>query len=50
MFSLDKALRHMAWSNQIFFENISKLPEDVYTYQVSESEWQVGMLSGIDIA
>ena len=32
----------MAWSNQIFFENISKLPEDIYTHQVSESEWQVG--------
>ena len=38
----NKALDHMAWSNQIFFENISKLPEEIYAYQVSKTEWQVG--------
>ena len=30
MISIEKALRHMAWSNQVVFREVSNLPEDIY--------------------
>ena len=42
MITIEKSLRHMAWSNQLFFDDISKLPSDIYGHRVSESEWPVG--------
>ena len=44
MISIEKALRHMAWSNQLVFQEVSKLPEDIYGLKAAEGEWPVGRI------
>lgn len=44
MMTLEKALKHMAWSNQLFFDEVAKLPESVYGLRAAEGEWPVGKL------
>ena len=36
MISLTKSLEHMAWSNQKVFEQLSKLPDDIYGLRAAE--------------
>ena len=44
MITIEKSLRHMAWSNeQIFFE-LSQLPDDIYGLRAAEGEWPVGKI------
>jgi uncharacterized damage-inducible protein DinB len=44
MISIEKALRHMAWSNQLVFQEVSKLPEEIYGLKAAEGEWPVGRI------
>ena len=44
MISIEKALRHMAWSNQLIFQELSKLPEDIYGIKAAEGEWPIGRI------
>jgi uncharacterized damage-inducible protein DinB len=44
MISIEKALQHMAWSNQLIFQEISKLPEDIYGLKAAEGEWPIGRI------
>jgi uncharacterized damage-inducible protein DinB len=44
MISIEKALRHMAWSNQLVFREVSNLPEDIYGLRAAEGEWPVGRI------
>ena len=44
MITIAKSLRHMAWSNeQIFFE-LSQLPDDIYGLRAADGEWPVGKI------
>lgn len=44
MITIEKSLRHMAWSNeQIFFE-LLQLPDDIYGLRAAEGEWPVGKI------
>ena len=44
MISLEVALKHMAWSNQKVFHEISELPSDFYQLRAAEGEWPIGQL------
>lgn len=44
MISIEKSLRHMAWSNQKIFEEISKMPDEVYGLSAADGEWPVGQI------
>lgn len=44
MITIEKALKHMAWSNQEIFNAISKMPDEVYGLRAAEGEWPVGKL------
>jgi len=44
MISLEVALKHMAWSNQKVFHEISELPSDIYQLRAAEGEWPIGQL------
>lgn len=44
MISIEKGLKHMAWSNQEIFNEVSKLPADIYGLRAAEGEWPVGKL------
>ena len=44
MISTEVSLKHMAWSNQLIFEEVSKLPEDIYGLKAAEGEWPVGKI------
>ena len=45
MISLTKSLEHMAWSNQKVFEQLSKLPDDIYGLRAAEGEWPLGQIA-----
>ena len=34
----------MAWSNQQIFDEVSKLPDEIYALRASEGEWPVGKI------
>ena len=34
----------MAWSNQLVFQEVSKLPEEIYGLKAAEGEWPVGRI------
>ena len=38
MITLEKALRHMAWSNQNIIKEISKIPDDIYSLRAAVGE------------
>ena len=44
MISIEKALLHMAWSSQKIFDEISQLPETIYSLKAAEGEWSVGTI------
>ena len=44
MISTEVSLKHMAWSNQLIFEEVSKLPEEIYGLKAAEGEWPVGKI------
>ena len=44
MISITKGLEHMAWSNQMIFDELAKLPEDIYGLRAAEGEWPVGKI------
>ena len=44
MISIEVSLKHMAWSNQLIFEEVSKLPADIYGLKAAEGEWPVGKI------
>lgn len=44
MITLDKALRHMAWSNQNIIKEISKFPDDIYALRAAIGEWPIGKI------
>ena len=44
MISIEVSLKHMAWSNQLIFEEVSKLPEEIYGLKAAEGEWPVGKI------
>ena len=44
MISIELALKHMAWSNQLIFDEVSKLPEDIYGLRAAEGEWPAGKI------
>ena len=44
MISLNKSLRTMQWTNQGLFEDVSKLPADIYGLTAAEGEWPIGRL------
>ena len=45
MISLTNSLEHMAWSNQKIFEQLGKLPEDIYGLRAAEGEWPLGKIA-----
>ena len=44
MITIEKALKHMSWSNQEIFNEISKLPSEAYGLRAAEGEWPIGKL------
>ena len=40
MITLTKSLEHMAWSNQKVFEQLSKLPDDIYFDEIINEEYR----------
>jgi uncharacterized damage-inducible protein DinB len=42
--SLDKSLRHMAWSNQEIFTALAEFPEEIYGLRSASGEWPVGKI------
>ncbi|MEN9736536.1 MAG: hypothetical protein RL129_1247 [Actinomycetota bacterium] len=44
MISIERGLRHMAWSNQRIFEELATLPEEIYGLRAAEGEWPVGKI------
>ena len=34
----------MAWSNQLIFQELAKLPEDIYSLKAAEGEWSIGRI------
>lgn len=40
--SIERALKHMAWSNQEVFRAVAKLPDEALTAYISNPEWHVG--------
>ena len=44
MVSITKSLKHMAWSSQKIFEDISKFPDEIYGLKAADSEWPVGRI------
>lgn len=44
MITLEKSLRHMAWSNQQIFEAVAALPDEVFKLRASDGEWPVGKI------
>ena len=44
MITIEKALKHMAWSNQEIFNEISKMPQGIYSLRAAEGEWPVGKI------
>lgn len=45
MISLTNSLEHMAWSNQKVFEQLAKLPEEIYGLRAAEGEWPLGQIA-----
>ena len=44
MIALTNSLEHMAWSNQKIFEQLGKLPENIYGLRAAEGEWPLGKI------
>ena len=44
MITLEKSLRHMAWSNQQIFEAVAALPDEVFKLRAFDGEWPVGKI------
>lgn len=44
MISINKSLKTMQWANQCLFDDVSKLPEEIYGLAAAEGEWQIGRL------
>lgn len=42
--SMQRALRHMAWSNQRVFAAVSKLPDDALGAYIVNPEWTAGVI------
>ena len=42
MISLDTSLRHLAWSNQKFFESFLGQPDEVFGLKAADDEWPIG--------
>ena len=42
MISLDTSLRHLAWSNQKFFESFLGQPDEVFGLKAANGEWPIG--------
>ena len=48
MISVETSIRHLAWSNQLFFSYFVSQPLDVFALRAADGEWTVGqMLSHI---
>jgi uncharacterized damage-inducible protein DinB len=45
MISINKSLKHMAWSNQEIFKELSNLPENIYELKAAEGEWTLGRIA-----
>lgn len=44
MITIDKSIKHMAWSNQQIFSELVQLPQDIYQLRAAEGEWNVGRI------
>jgi uncharacterized damage-inducible protein DinB len=44
MITIEKSIKHMAWSNQEIFSALTKLPQDIYPLTAAEGEWNVGRI------
>jgi len=44
MITLEKALHHMSWSNYELFQELAKLPDEIYALRAYEGEWSVGKI------
>lgn len=44
MISIERSLQHMAWSNAAIFDELSKLPNEIYGLRAAEGEWPVGKI------
>lgn len=44
MISLDVSLRHLAWSNQKFFNQFVDQPDEIFGLAAADGEWPVGRL------
>lgn len=44
MITIEKSLKHMAWSNQKIFAELSTFPGDIYFLRATEGEWPVGKI------
>ena len=42
MITLEKSLKHLAWSNQKIFEYFSTSPSEVFSLRCNEGEWSIG--------
>lgn len=42
--TMQRALRHMAWSNQRVFAAVSKLPDDALSSYIVNPEWTAGVI------
>jgi uncharacterized damage-inducible protein DinB len=44
MISVETSIRHLAWSNQLFFSYFVSQPLDVFALRAADGEWTVGQL------
>jgi len=44
MISLETSLKHLAWSNQKFFEIFAGLPDQVFELNAAEGEWKISQI------
>lgn len=44
MISITPSLKHMAWSNQKIFHEISLLPKEIYDLRANAGEWPIGKI------
>lgn len=44
MISLERSLRHLAWSNQKVYTFFGQMPNEVFALSTAEGEWTIGQL------
>ena len=44
MITIEKALCHMAWSNQKIFSELASLPEEIFSLCAADGEWPIGKI------